>query len=190
MSGMHCIILPQKWELFLVFVWPRYTGAVSISWENKLRLITDQAHIPHSLLCPAEGHNSPPILTHMVIPVSMRVSVRPAEVQGRQHLTKLLRFDYVSYFTAKLRTAVWMSLWEKKTKTWYLTHFVWGEFRQVCCQQCEEWFGAVRSRCWQTTLNAEQTFWIHAVQAWLGSAGRLSTGCPAGCVVSAFSRGW
>lgn len=115
---------------------------------------------------------------------------KPAEVQGRQHLTKLLHFDYVSYFTAKLRTAVWMSLWEKKTTTWYLTHFVWGEFRQVCFQQCEEWFGAVRSRCWQTSLNAEQTFWIHAVQAWLGSAGRLSTGCPAGCVVSAFIRGW
>lgn len=83
-------------------MWPRYTGAVSISWENKLRLITDQAHIPHSFFCPAEGHNSPLILTHMVIPVS----VRPAEVQGRQHLTKLLRFDYVSYFMAKLRTAV------------------------------------------------------------------------------------
>lgn len=68
-------------------VWLRYTKPVGISWENKLRLITDQAHIPSwAVLRDKAAHQ----FSHMVIVVSVRVRVRPTEAHGWRRFTELL----------------------------------------------------------------------------------------------------
>lgn len=60
-------------------MWLCCTRPVGISWENKLRLITDQAHIPSwAVLRDKADHQ----FSHAVIAVSVGVRVRPKEAQG------------------------------------------------------------------------------------------------------------
>lgn len=67
-----------------------YTRPVGISWENKLRLITDQAHIPAwAVLRDKADHQ----FSHTVIAASVGVRVRPKEVQGWRRFTEPLCFD-------------------------------------------------------------------------------------------------
>lgn len=65
---------------------------VGISWENKLRLITDQAHIPSwaALRDKADHHFS-----HTAIAVSVRVRVRPTEALGWRRFTELCFDTYL-----------------------------------------------------------------------------------------------
>lgn len=71
-------------------MWWRYTGPVGISWENKLRLITDQTHIPSRAVPRDKADHR---FSHMVIVISVGVRVRPTEAHGWRRFTEPLCFD-------------------------------------------------------------------------------------------------
>lgn len=71
-------------------MWLCYTRPAGISWENKLRLITDLAHIPSwAVLRDRADHQ----FSHAVIAVSVGVRARPKDMQSWRCFTELICFD-------------------------------------------------------------------------------------------------
>lgn len=71
-------------------MWLRYTRPVGISWENKQRVITDQAHIPAWAMPRDKADHQ---FSHTVIAVSVGVRVRPTKVHSWRCFKELLCFD-------------------------------------------------------------------------------------------------
>lgn len=87
-------ISQQSWQIFtqLVQSVAALHQPVGISWENKLRLITDQAHIPSwAALRDKADHQ----FSHTAIAVSVRVRVRPTEALGWRRFTELCFDTYL-----------------------------------------------------------------------------------------------